>query len=81
MLLSLLESLRFDQLVSLINPNEEVFVVRQDVVDLGNGEVYEHTGDLGSLGRSLELLDEAVDGSTNLLLVVRVSRDDTLDHD
>jgi len=81
LLLSLLESLRFDQLVSLINPNEEVFVVRQDVVDLGNGEVYEHTGDLGSLGRSLELLDEAVDGSTNLLLVVRVSRDDTLDHD
>ena len=81
MLLSLLESLRFDQLVSLINPNEEVFIVRQDVVDLGNGEVNEHTGDLGSLGRSLELLDEAVDGSTNLLLVVRVSRDDTLDHD
>jgi len=81
LLLSLLESLRFDQLVSLINPNEEVFIVRQDVVDLGNGEVNEHTGDLGSLGRSLELLDEAVDGSTNLLLVVRVSRDDTLDHD
>lgn len=73
-----LSHLLADQLVGLINSHFEVFVVLQDSVDLRDVQIDQHARDLGSLS-ALERVDKAENGSTDLLLVVRVLLNNTLD--
>jgi len=70
--------LRSDQLVSLLDSHAEVFVVLQNVVDFWDVQVDEHASDFRGLA-ALQRVDEAEDGSANLLLVVGVLLDNTLD--
>ena len=56
-----------------------MIVALQVFVDLGDVQVNEHTGDLGSLFVIRELLDKVENGGTNGVLVVRVLSNDGLD--
>ena len=62
------------EVVGLANTSFEQIVVLHNQLDIINGEIDEHARDLGSL-LSNQLIDELVKYSTDLVLVIRVLRD------
>jgi hypothetical protein len=77
----LLGSLRLnlEEVSSIVNFLSEFSVVLEEELDFLVGQVDEHTSDFRREGVALQLGDEVKDGVSDLLLHVRVSRDDGRD--
>lgn len=60
-----------EQVVGLLHALHKKVVVSAEALDLQNGQVDQHTSDLGAV-RAHDLRNEFEDGRADLLLVVRV---------